>query len=99
MHTVFNQPPPLADYNVFASDRAIVEALRREGAAWAEERVRAFGEIAGRAETIAWGFRISPGAGQIWLHRAFRHLGDRGFRSSTIRQGNSSARREKPKRS
>lgn len=51
-HTVFNQPPPLEDYNLFASDRALVEALGREGAGWAEERVRAFGEIAGRAETI-----------------------------------------------
>lgn len=51
-HTVFNQSPPLEGYNPFASDRALVEALRREGAGWAEERVRAFGEIVGRAETI-----------------------------------------------
>ena len=58
-HTVFNQPPPLEDYNVFASDQALVEALRREGAAWAEERARTFGEIAGRAETIAWGFQTN----------------------------------------
>ncbi len=58
-HTVFNQSPPLEDYNVFASDRALVEALRREGAEWAEERVRAFGEIAGRAETIVWGFQAN----------------------------------------
>jgi putative acyl-CoA dehydrogenase len=58
-HSVFNQPPPLESYNVFASDRALVEALRREGAEWAEARVRAFGEIAGRAETIAWGFQAN----------------------------------------
>ncbi|HYU36171.1 MAG TPA: acyl-CoA dehydrogenase family protein [Thermoanaerobaculia bacterium] len=58
-HTVFNQPPPLEGYNVFASDRALVEALQREGAAWAEERVRELGEIAGRAETIAWGFQAN----------------------------------------
>jgi putative acyl-CoA dehydrogenase len=58
-HTVFNQPPPLAGYNVAASDRALMEALRREGAGWAEERVAAFGALAGRAETIAWGFQAN----------------------------------------
>ncbi len=50
-----NQVPPLAGWNVFASDRALVEALRREGAGWAEERARAFGAIVGRPETIAQG--------------------------------------------
>jgi putative acyl-CoA dehydrogenase len=70
-HTVFNQPPPLADYNIFSSDRALVEALRREGAAWAEERVRAFGEIAGRAETVAWGFQANE-------HRPVLRSHDRG---------------------
>jgi len=58
-HTVFNQPPPLEDYNVAASDRTLMEALRREGAGWAEERVTAFGALAGRAETIAWGFQAN----------------------------------------
>jgi putative acyl-CoA dehydrogenase len=58
-HTVFNQPPPLEDYNIFTADRALVDALRREGAEWAEERVRAFGEIAGRAETIGWGVQAN----------------------------------------
>src|SRR5215475_9212304 len=53
--TTLNQPPPFEDVNLFTADRPLVEALRREGAAWAEERVRAFGEIAGRRETIAWG--------------------------------------------
>jgi putative acyl-CoA dehydrogenase len=55
-HAVFNQPPPLEDVNLFSTHRALLEALRREGAGWAEEEVRAFGELAGRRETIAWGF-------------------------------------------
>ncbi|HEY8021725.1 MAG TPA: acyl-CoA dehydrogenase family protein, partial [Thermoanaerobaculia bacterium] len=54
-HEVANQVPPLEGWNVFASDRVLVEALRREGGGWAEERARAFGEIAGRRETIAQG--------------------------------------------
>jgi putative acyl-CoA dehydrogenase len=55
-HTVLNQPPPFENVNLFTADRVLVEALSREGAAWAEERARAFGEIAGRAETIELGF-------------------------------------------
>ena len=31
-HEVFNQSPPLEDYNVFEADRSLIEALRREGA-------------------------------------------------------------------
>jgi putative acyl-CoA dehydrogenase len=54
-HEVENQVPPLAPWNVFASDRALVEALRREGAAWAEERASAFGAMVGRPETVAQG--------------------------------------------
>ena len=58
-HTVFNQPPPFEGVNLFTADRALGEALRREGAAWAEDRARAFGEIAGRPETIAWGYQAN----------------------------------------
>ena len=58
-HEVFNQPPPFQDVNLFDSDRVLVEALRREGAEWAEERARAFGGIVGRPETIAWGFQAN----------------------------------------
>ena len=58
-HAVFNQPPPFEGVNLFTADRPLAEALRREGAAWAEERVRAFGDLVGRRETIAWGFQAS----------------------------------------
>jgi putative acyl-CoA dehydrogenase len=46
-HEVVNQPPPLVDYNVFESDRPLVEAVAREGAGWARERIAAVGEYAG----------------------------------------------------
>ena len=49
-HTVANQPPPLADYNVFETDRVLVEAVKREGAEWATGRIAAVGEFAGSAE-------------------------------------------------
>jgi putative acyl-CoA dehydrogenase len=49
-HQVANQPPPLVDYNAFEADRPLVEAVRREGADWAEERLRAVGGLAGRGD-------------------------------------------------
>jgi len=67
-HTVFNQSPPLADYNVATSDPVLMEALRREGAGWAEELVAAFGEVAGRAETIAWGFQANENRPVLHSH-------------------------------
>jgi putative acyl-CoA dehydrogenase len=53
-HEVANQPPPLVDYNVFTADRPLVEAVRREGAEWAEARISEVGALAGseRAQTL-----------------------------------------------
>jgi putative acyl-CoA dehydrogenase len=50
------QPPERTGDNVFAADVALAEALRREGAEWAEPELERLGEIAGRPETIALGF-------------------------------------------
>jgi putative acyl-CoA dehydrogenase len=54
-HDVTNQPPPLVDYNVFLSDKVMGEAVRREGADWAVEKISQVGEIAGRADVIELG--------------------------------------------
>ncbi len=48
-HDVFNQPPPLAGYDV-ADDQAMLAALRREGAGWAEDAIRGLGRLAGSAQ-------------------------------------------------
>src|SRR5215469_1473925 len=45
-HEVTNQPPPLTGYDA-SDDPVLLEALRREGAAWAEPRVRELGRLAG----------------------------------------------------
>ncbi|HEX6800563.1 MAG TPA: isovaleryl-CoA dehydrogenase [Ktedonobacterales bacterium] len=55
-HEVFNQPPTLEDYDVFGADAALREGVRREGAAWAEDRLAVLGRLAGSAEAIGWGF-------------------------------------------
>jgi putative acyl-CoA dehydrogenase len=51
---VFNQPPPLAGYNLFLENRPLVEALEREGAGWAHERAGSFGELLA-GEPAEWG--------------------------------------------
>ena len=35
-HEVFNQAPPLVDYNLYAGNAALREAVAREGAGWAD---------------------------------------------------------------
>jgi putative acyl-CoA dehydrogenase len=42
-HDVFNQPPPLAGYDLFSADAALAEGVAREGAGWAIDRLRALG--------------------------------------------------------
>jgi putative acyl-CoA dehydrogenase len=42
-HAIFNQTPPLTDYNLFASDVALQEAVRREGAGWATSELQEAG--------------------------------------------------------
>jgi putative acyl-CoA dehydrogenase len=50
-----NQSPPLVNYNLFSSDRALVEALVREGAGWATPEVSNFGERMGSEAIVRCG--------------------------------------------
>ncbi|HEX5509274.1 MAG TPA: isovaleryl-CoA dehydrogenase [Pseudolabrys sp.] len=56
MFDVSNQPPPVEPYNVFESDTALREAVKREGAAWADAELSALGATLGKPETIKAGF-------------------------------------------
>jgi putative acyl-CoA dehydrogenase len=58
-HEVTNQAPPLEDFNSFEQDRPLVEALRREGAEWAEEKAGDWGRLCGSAQVIRWGFEAN----------------------------------------
>ena len=63
-HEVFNQPPALAGYDV-AADPAMLDALRREGAGWAEDacpRARPPGRRGPGAGVGPPGKRASAGA-------------------------------------
>ena len=55
-HDVTNQSPPFEDVNLFLSDRALLEAVRREGAtATAAVELTEFGAMAGSARSFAIG--------------------------------------------
>src|SRR5207247_24128 len=71
-HEVLNQPPPLEGYNLFATDCALAEGLRREGAAWAEERVRTLGELAG-GEALRWGVQANANPPVLRTHDRYGH--------------------------
>lgn len=55
-HEVQNQVPSLVNYNLFATDRVLGEALRREGGQWIADRASELGRLLGGEEAIAWGF-------------------------------------------
>lgn len=46
-HDVTNQPPPLENLDLCTTDAALHDALHREGGGWAEDRVAAYGRLAG----------------------------------------------------
>jgi len=49
-----NQPPPRATVDAYGEDRALLEAVTREGGAWAESQLHAYGALAG-GELLALG--------------------------------------------
>jgi putative acyl-CoA dehydrogenase len=54
-HEVTNQPPPFEDVDLFALDPVLAEAVRREGAGWAEPHLHALGKLNGTGEALRWG--------------------------------------------
>ncbi|MGQ9427115.1 isovaleryl-CoA dehydrogenase [Gilvimarinus sp. F26214L] len=73
-HDVFNQPPLLENYNLFSSDRALVESVERSRAQWATADLQQYGERCGRADTIQLGFQANENPPRLRTHdpRGFR---------------------------
>jgi putative acyl-CoA dehydrogenase len=91
-HVVANQPPPLCDYNLYDRDASLREGLHREGASWAEERVRALarelgservlelGEVANRSVPELRSFdRYGQRIDEVRYHPAYHALLDLGI--------------------
>jgi putative acyl-CoA dehydrogenase len=51
-HEVLNQPPPFENVNLYATDRALRDAVAREGGGFATARLEALGAIVASAEVI-----------------------------------------------
>jgi putative acyl-CoA dehydrogenase len=71
-HEVLNQPPPLAGYDV-ADDQAMLSALRREGAGWAEDAIRGLGLLAGSAQAQEQGRQANEHPPVLRTHDRFGH--------------------------
>jgi putative acyl-CoA dehydrogenase len=67
-HEVVNQPPPLVDYNLYAADRVLVEAVRREGAGWAEGRISEVGGLAGSERVQTLGAQANENPPRLKTH-------------------------------
>ncbi len=71
-HDVTNQPPPLEGYDLFAEDRALAEAVAREGAGWATERLSRFGRTVG-GEPLHWGDLANQNEPELRTYDRFGH--------------------------
>ena len=67
-HEVFNQPVELVDTNLYRSDPALKEAVRREGAEWAINALGAFGARAGSAEYLELGALANKNPPELDTH-------------------------------
>jgi len=73
-HAVTNQPPILADYNLFTADRALAEAVAREGAQASVARAEAFGAELGSREVLELGETANRQSPEL---KAFDRFGQR----------------------
>ena len=71
-HEVLNQAPPLEGYDLFTTDRVLVDAVAREGAGWAHDRLVQLGVETG-GEAIAWGRLANTNPPILRTHDRFGH--------------------------
>jgi putative acyl-CoA dehydrogenase len=67
-HEVTNQPPPFEDVDLFATDRALAEAVAKAGGAVHRERLGTIGRRAGSAEVIGWGIEANRHPPELDTH-------------------------------
>ncbi|MGW4913843.1 acyl-CoA dehydrogenase family protein [Streptomyces sp. NPDC004270] len=79
-HTVTNQPPPLVGYDLFAADRALVEAVARHTGPELLDEVRAelssIGVSAGSAQVQEWGVQANEHPPRLRTHDRYGHRVD-----------------------
>jgi putative acyl-CoA dehydrogenase len=75
-HEVFNQPTELVDYNLYAADRALREAVAREGAGAFDGDLHEFGRRVGTAEYLELGQLANRYPPEFEPHDRFGHRVD-----------------------
>src|SRR3954453_5666814 len=70
---VLNQPPPIPDHNAYEDNVPLREALRREGAGWAEDRLVALGAQAGLADMRELGRLANENPPILRTHDRYGH--------------------------
>lgn len=70
-HEPFNLARELCDYDMYAQDTALVEAVHREGAGWAEEDLSAFGRLLGSTEYLELGVLANRFPPELETHDRF----------------------------
>lgn len=73
---VLNQVPPLTNYNLFLTDATLVQAVEREGAAWARQQIIELGQLLGTEETQRWGFDANENQPVLHTHDRFGNRRD-----------------------
>jgi putative acyl-CoA dehydrogenase len=72
-HEVFNQSTPLEEVNLYEIDLPLREAVKREGAGWAEDRARDFGAICGTRHVLKLGADANEFPPKLKTHDRFGH--------------------------
>jgi putative acyl-CoA dehydrogenase len=71
-----NQAPPLTGHNLFLSDRTLVQAVEREGAAWAREQITELGRFLGTEKAQCWGFEANENKPVLHTHDRYGNRRD-----------------------
>jgi len=69
-HSVENQPPPFAGHNLYLTDLALRDAVRREAGDWLERRATDLGAIAGSEEVLQLGEEANRNKPELEIGRA-----------------------------
>ena len=75
-HEVFNQVPPLVDYDMAGIDPVLIKALVREGAGWAQDQVEALGQWMSSEQVTSWGFAANENPPLLLTHDRYGNRSD-----------------------
>ena len=70
-HTVFNQPPPLEDLNLYTADPVLAEFVEREGGSIHDQLLRGYGRNIGSSRAYKWGRDANRYPPELHTHDRF----------------------------